>query len=710
MGTVKWYEKRYRRNLVDMHIEDWDERFLSQFDPVEYVAMMKNANVQAVMIYANSHVGHCNWATESGHMHEGLQGRDILGETIELCRKEGMAAIPYYSLIYNNWAYEEYPEWRIRGRNGKTSRQAGGPAGWLGRRYGVVCPNNSDYRNFVETQIKEICDRYDFEGMFFDMNFWPDICFCDSCRSRYEREVGGEIPTIIDWNDEKWITFQKKREEWISDFGLFSSTAAKKYKPGITTEHNSAALLSSWVGGNTLSMLQANDYNGGDLYGGTLSQSFICKFFLSITPNMPFEYMVSRCFPNLRDHTTSKSEEMLEQQSLYALAHNGSFLFIDAINPDGSLQPRIYETVGAIFEKASRYEDFFGGNLCADAAVYYSLHAKMDPDLNGIEVGSSLNAVMKAPSPHFNAALGAVRALKEAHIPFGVISKNNLDSLSSYQIIVVPDLPFMDEEEVRALKEYAERGGVLYVSGKSGRFFQDRLDIVIDGRMEEAVSYMTPEKEFKDLMPGVTESAPLAIFGKQVKAEKKDPKGVMATITLPYTDPSDIPNDSIPQMGPSADLELPRFASIHSNPPGRSTDHPAIVLQNCGRGKLLWTAAPIELPDKHLHKKVFARLVQKQMQNPACFRAEAPPAIEIIVFHQPERKRYLINAVNTQELLPPVTAQGVRVLLNVEGKKVTAVKELPEQKPLSYSVDNDGVVVEMPPVYIFASVIVQYEQ
>ena len=31
-----WYTKSYRRHLCDMHIDDWDETFLSEFSPEEY--------------------------------------------------------------------------------------------------------------------------------------------------------------------------------------------------------------------------------------------------------------------------------------------------------------------------------------------------------------------------------------------------------------------------------------------------------------------------------------------------------------------------------------------------------------------------------------------------------------------------------------------------------------------------------------------------
>jgi alpha-L-fucosidase len=111
MKDKAWFRNSYRRNLVDMHIEDWDERFLSQLDPKKYVEMLKLANIKSAMVYANSHVGHCYWPTKTGHMHRGLKGKDFLGSVIGLCHKEGIDVIIYYSLIYNNWAYEQHPEW-----------------------------------------------------------------------------------------------------------------------------------------------------------------------------------------------------------------------------------------------------------------------------------------------------------------------------------------------------------------------------------------------------------------------------------------------------------------------------------------------------------------------------------------------------------------------------------------------------------------------
>ena len=171
MKKARWYEKSYRRNLVDMHIDDWDETFLSQLNPNTYVQLLKKAKVQSAMVYANSHVGYCYWPTKTGQMHRGIRGKDVLGEITNLCHEAGIDVIAYYSLIFNNWAYDHDPSWRLLDIDGKPSRERGGRGG----RYGVCCPNNMGYRAFVEAQTQELCTGYEFEGIFFDMTFWPGV-------------------------------------------------------------------------------------------------------------------------------------------------------------------------------------------------------------------------------------------------------------------------------------------------------------------------------------------------------------------------------------------------------------------------------------------------------------------------------------------------------------------------------------------------------
>ena len=119
-----WYQTAYRRHLCDMHIEDWDEQFFSQFSPEKYVQDLITAKVQNPMIYLQSHVGLCYYPTASGQMHKALIGReDLMKRTVDLCREKGMPVVGYYSLIFNTREHDAHPDWRMHKKDGMSQRE-----------------------------------------------------------------------------------------------------------------------------------------------------------------------------------------------------------------------------------------------------------------------------------------------------------------------------------------------------------------------------------------------------------------------------------------------------------------------------------------------------------------------------------------------------------------------------------------------------------
>jgi len=686
-----------------MHIEDWDERFLSKLDPKNYVKMLKLANVKSAMIYANSHVGYCYWPTRTGHMHRGIRGRDVLGEIIDLCHKEGIDVIVYYSLIFNNWAYEHHPEWRIIDLDGQASRERSGQAG----RYGVCCPNSPGYRKFVLDQIEELGKNYEFEGIFFDMTFWPAVCYCSNCKRRYKEETGENPPTTINWDDPSWIKFQRKREEWLAEFASMATSAIKKYKPEVAVEHQSSTVAASWMLGVTSLLSEQCDFLGGDFYGGVLQQSFICKLYYNLTPNMPFEFMTSICYPSLKDHTTTKPRELIEARAFLTIAHNGAFLIIDAIDPIGTLEERRYRMIGEIFDEISRYEKYLGGELCQDVAIYFSFNSKMNFIENGARASASRRPfeAFAVKLPHVEAALGAAETLRTKHIPFGVITDKNLKELSRFQVVILPNVLRLSDEEADAIKEYIAAGGSVYASKFTLKSkLSEILGATYIGETEEKVTYIAPTPEGKALLSGITKEYPLSIYpthpsisGSQIKAEFSSREGVIATITLPYTNPDD----------PS------KFASIHSNPPGVPTDYPAIICKKFGKGRIMWSSASIETyaTQSLKHRSIFANIIKSLAQNPFSFEATAPEYVEIIHFHKPEEKRYLINIVNFQSEIgiPNIPVHDILLKLRIKGKPVN-VMSLPDETSIPFEQSGNCINIKVPAVKIFRMLALDYEK
>ncbi len=698
MGNNKWYTKRYRRTLLDMHIEEWNADFLSKYDPADYIEDIKKANVQSVMIYANSHVGCCYWPDSSGYMHKLLNGRDIFGELIGLCHDEGLDVIVYYSLIFNNRAAEKNPQWMILDVNGKDSREKELEKNGARGRYGVCCPNSLEYRDFISEQIKDIFGKYQFEGIFYDMTFWPDVCYCNNCRKRFFQEVGMEIPEVVDWNDSNWLLFQKKREEWMVEFAEFANSEAKKCNNDVTVEHNSACLLSNWRYGLSENMVYCNDYLGGDYYRGWLEQSFVCKLYHTMTRNLPFEFMTSRCHPNIVDHTTSKTYEQLSLHAYTALAHNGAFLFIDAIDPAGTRDSRIYERLGKIFGQSCKVEKHISGKVLQDVSLFFSFSSKTNTNEYPVRIDDLNTSIFwRKEYTHLAGCLGAAEALTEQHIPYGVVGSRNLDQLDA-KALVLSDVVCLEQYEEERIISFVNNGGALYISGNpSESLLRKLLGIKIKGKTKENITYISPTERGRDILTEIDPGYPLTYGNKMliadlIDAELYDRRNILAEITLPYT---------VPQVDD-------KFASIHSNPPGIKTKHPALISAKFGEGRVTWSAGAFESVRNYPHKNAFCQLISNMIGSEYSINAEAPPCVEIVTLNDEKGKKYLISGINFQEKLPAVPVGDLEIRIPIPDKDVVGVYLLPEEEEIQYTKNNSNITFKMPGFEMCRMIMIKY--
>lgn len=686
MGNKMWFTKSYRRGLMDMHIEDWSDEFMSRYDPKTYVDLLKKANFQSIMIYTNSHIGYCYWPTKSGVEHKCTAGRDILGKFLDYANSAGLDTILYYSLIFNIWAYENHEDWRIKYYDGSYSRSNGKLS--LGRA-GVCCPNSRGYREFIEKQVKELCENYSFDGIFYDMTFWPpSVCYCDSCKERYDREVGGEIPVTIDWNDPKWIRLQEKREEWLADFADFASKAAKRCRNDISTGHNFATASDSWIMAQNEGVNDACDYTSGDYYGGFAQQSFICKLYRNLTKRMPFEYMTSRCYPNLSSHTNNMTEEMMALHNYITLAHGGAFFYIDAIDPVGTINPAYYKQIGDIYKESQRYEEYLDSQMIADAAIYFNMESKYNKENNG-----KAPIIKHDTSPHVLASLGISNILRENHIPYTVIGKRNLEDIEKYQLLILPMVLKLNESEKKILQNYVYNGGNIYISGGDIlKYFKEEAGLEYVGETKETATFVAPSKEYEAFFEVFDSKYPLAVSGKQAIAKAIKDVDILATITLPYTDPNDIES----------------FASFHSNPPGKPTSHPSITRSKYGKGVILWSASSLESIEWTAHKATMAKLVRLLAVKPFRFEADALPPAEILLLEKPGKKQIIINIVNVQENTPVIPIHDVEIRVKLDGRKALGAVSVRTCQPVGFVVENDYMIFKIEKLHLFDMIMVVY--
>ena len=668
-GSGMWYTNSYRRHLCDMHIEDWDESFLSRFDPEVYYQNLKRADVDAAMIYLHSHVGLCNFPTKEGRMHRAFAGREnALAEMIAKCRQNGIRVVGYYSLTHDNEAYDSHPDWRMLTEQGVGKRGGVSPTTGKPNRYGLVCPNNEEYRAFTLRRIDEMAAYAEMDGMFYDMPFWPHYCHCPQCEARFLAETGERIPTGAFAPTPLWLAFLRCQKVWMAEFIQLVTDYTKQAMPGVSVEHNVAyAALPSYDKGMSMELLRACDYAGGDLYGTAYEQSFTCKYYYATTTNQPFEYMFSRCTPGLSKHTLTKSEDRCLSAVMLTCANHGATLVIDAIDPVGTMDSRVYERIGRAFAVEKRYEPFLRGKACADVGLYYSFHSRY-PD-NGNKYTNPLCVPRLA------------RKLIENHVPHGIVG-GEFGRFADYKVVVASCLTDEEGEGIDKLLDYVREGGnLIFSDGRCKRLMRELLGndaTVLSGSCN---TYVAPTAASGGVMGEFNADFPLAIDGFVPLLQGSYNGEALATVTLPYTDTFEH-----------------RFASIHSNPPGKRTPFPAIVQGNYGKGKFIWLSHVPEFEQEYEYGRLMLRLLRRLMEKGFSVSTDAPADVEILTFL--DGKEYLVSAAQLSDDYCARAVAPFSVSLRAD-RPVRAVTRLPDDTPVPFEQEKGSVTFRVDNFRIF---------
>jgi hypothetical protein len=382
----------------------------------------------------------------------------------------------------------------------------------------------------------------------------------------------------------------------------------------------------------------------------------------------------------------------METQASLAPAHASAFMFIDAIEPHGRLLSGVYDRIRDIFSRLAPYEKYLGGNLAAEIAIYVSSESRFDFRESGLDTGAygkqADNMAALFTVPHMDAVMGSARALQEAHLPFATVTRQDLARLSDYRVIVLPNVLVMSDEEIAAFRKFVADGGALYASGYSslvdmdGRMrddfgLADVFGITKAGSMKHELAFFTPAERF--LGQAIFPQEHLIHQGGRLAIKNAGAK-VVALLTEPWCPVAE------------GTVFKPSFSSIHSTPPGPTGREPGITWHRHGRGRACYAAGAIEAEKPEINRAVFVELVRRLLGRAPSFEADAPPHVEMTVFDRPERRILNIGLVSLRESDDVLTCGGkIRARLD-KGRRVVALRSLPNRKRIPYRADKTGAV------------------
>lgn len=437
----------------------------------------------------------------------------------------------------------------------------------------------------------------------------------------------------------------------------------------------------NWTGGWSEYLNEYADYVSGDIYDGFFEQSFYCKYFRNISNVLPFNYITGRC-KILNLHTTTKAANELSRQAMLALVHDGAFDICDGIDPDGTLCEEVYANqIRECFDTTKPYEEYAGGELLTDAAIWFPSHSRFDRNENGKPVAQAA-AKFGNSNKYQKHKMDAGRRLREADILYDVISSKNLKDLDSSLLIITSVASILDDE-MADIEAYLNRGGTVYLTGRPGHpRLLELLEAENGGEGEYANTYMEPTKEGRLYFCEFNHQKPMFATRQTIlNFREGSDYTVLATTVLP---------------GSKADIN--QSVSMHSNPPWIYTDVPCCVLKQVGKGQIFWVGTEIESSGFPEGRSAVHRIFRSFVKDPVFVSAEAPWPVELISWKKDGRQ--YVAAINEMDDQMPFDMTGVQVTLPYEAKSVRLLNG--NGAEAKADVSGGKTFVEFPPFSTFA--------
>jgi hypothetical protein len=536
-------------------------------------------------------------------------GRDLFGDVLRDAHARGMRVVGRFDLSKTQKpAYDAHHEWFFR-------RADGQPAIYNGLY--STCINGDYYRKHALTILAEALDRYDVDGLFFNMFGNPATdysgvpmgpCRCDACLARFRRRYNRDVPAEAD-ADYRAFMSESAREVAATIAELIHRkrpraaflTYISDHTDGIMSESNTAVgrPLPLWPYSASDNVSRARG-SEPDKVAINLAMSFV---------DFPWRYA----------HVSQPETQLRLYQNM---AHGG---------------PPAVVVVGTMTQ-----QDRTG--LLAAKPVF-AWHARHEDLYVGQQNAARVLLMATGDTPAYR---GFFRLLSEQHIPFAV--SENLqwmdDASRRYDLVIAPG------RVPPGLERYVREGGRLLAAGSTAPAFP--VGRVVGRRSTQGYWRIHDHTG----LPSLRDTNLLFIDGDYVELSPTDPPLLTLIPTAMFGPPEKVWSDKVETTVPGlvfANYEKGRVAYI-------PWDVGGLYYRHSSPG----------------HAGLMADVIDSLLPSGRQVKTDAHPLVELTVMDQPHRQRtlvHLVNGIGHQDTayFPPVELRDVRIELARDVRRVRAV-------------------------------------
>ncbi|HEC77487.1 MAG TPA: hypothetical protein ENI33_09600 [Thermoplasmatales archaeon] len=367
-----------------------------------------------------------------------------------------------------NSTYTDHPEWLQMGIDGRKAVFYGSMPGmpfWVDENSEDtwLSPSNKEYHNIIMNEVKEIA-KAGADAIWFDV---PHLCFNfgdawqnqwssvdEASRMDFYNDTGLILPPPPlqpDWNDEVWLKFTEWRYKQILDFVKDFYNAIKEVNPDcklIIETSSDGSVHTTQIASDIIRIPYVCNAIAHEYTGPYYEVQYYRWLHMLATLKLWYDF----------DRNAGKNAVWLLSYVKHGKTNLARFHASVVLNMGFN-----YYTSGNIgmagivdeqfmhdfFEWLNSYDEYFyGWNSNADIGVVFSRYTLDYLDRGNWE-GYAYHDGIK----------GILMMLIESNIPFEVLTERDLDNLSRYNLVVLPDYACMNESQAEKIRQYVANGG-----------------------------------------------------------------------------------------------------------------------------------------------------------------------------------------------------------------------------------------------------------
>jgi len=495
---------RFRQVHLDFHTHEDIPGIADEFDPDQFADTLRDAHVDSINLFARCCHGYIYFQSErfADYQHPHLH-RDLLREQIAACHARGIRTPIYITVQWDVLNARRHPQWLCRRPDGGVNIPVGTPGF-----FNHLCLN-SPFRHWLKEFSREVLERLDGDGIWFDIVHVRDCC-CEHCLSTMQSQG-------IDPTDE--TARHRFAHQTVMEFQREMSKHVRSINPDQLVFYNAGH-----IGPNQRDALDAFTHLEleslpGDQWG---YDHFPQTARYARTLGKDFLGMTGKFHTGWGDFHSFKSFESLKYECALMLALGGKCCIGDQLHPSGKICKSTYDLIGRVYRHVAACEPY-----CRDAEPVCDIAVLTPEAFAGSPIG-------RPPAERVpDSTKGAARVLQELHQQFDIVDPHV--DFGQYKLLVLPDeVPVKGELRDR-ITAYLQVGGRVIASHQAGLDERGRFALPIDARHDGIQTYeptfIVPAHGFETGLPA-TEHV-MHLRGSAL-ADVGDAASILAEQTAPY--------------------------------------------------------------------------------------------------------------------------------------------------------------------------------